>query len=53
MNVFQDLDVSRKANMLTHTLDQVTAHNFHSGNFIDYKIQHLALFKVIDKWKNI
>lgn len=55
MNVFHDLDVSCKVNMLTHTLYQVTAHNFHSGsgNFIDYKIQHLVLFKVIDKWKNI
>ena len=43
MNEFHDLDVSCKANMLSDTLYQVTAHNFHSGNFIDYKIQHLVL----------
>ena len=39
MNVFHDFDVSSKASDLNRTLDQVTVHNFHSGNFIDYKIQ--------------
>ena len=49
MNVFHDFDVSSKASDLTRTLHQVTEHNFHSGNFMDYN--HLVLFKVINKWK--
>lgn len=46
MNVFHDFDVSSKASDLTRTLYQVTEHNFHSGNFMDYN--HLVLFKVIN-----